>query len=73
MELAFSIKSNYCDMTLSDITVKNDGRQHRHLKELCKEKNISLIQNDKTITARHLHGSRLHLNKRGTKIISKHI
>ena len=29
VELALSLKSNSCDMTLSDITVKNNGPQHR--------------------------------------------
>ena len=34
------------------------------------EKNIFLIQHDKTITTRRLNGSKLHLNKRGIKILS---
>ena len=63
-------------MALSDITVRNDDHQrkgvetNRHLKELCKKNNIFLIQHDKTITARHLNGSKLHLNKRGVEILS---
>ena len=46
VELALSIKSNSCDVTLSDITVRNDGHQRKvaetnwHLKELCKENNF---------------------------------
>ena len=43
---------------------------NRYLKELCKEKNIFLIQHDKTITTRDLNGLKLHLNKRGTEILS---
>ena len=68
-------KSNSCDVTLSDITVRNDGHQqkvvetNRHLKELRKEKNVFLIQRDKTIITRGLNGSKLHINKMGTKII----
>ena len=36
-------------------------------KELCKKSNIFLIQHGKTITTRHLNGSKVHLNKTGTK------
>ena len=60
IELALSVKSNSCDVTLSNITVRNDGHQrkvvetNRHLKELCKENNICLIQHGETITTRHL-------------------
>ena len=75
VELALSVKSNCCDVTLSYITVRNDSHQrkvaetNRYLKELCKEKNIFLIH-DKAITTRHLNGLKLHLNKRGTEILS---
>ena len=34
------------------------------------ERNIELINHDNTITEKHLNGSRLHLNKRGTAILS---
>ena len=68
VELALSVKRNSCDVTLSDITVRNDGQQQKgvdtnqHLKELCK-KNIFLIQRDNLITTRYLNGSKSHLNK----------
>ena len=32
-------------------------------------KNFELINHEKTITDRHLNGSKLHLNKRGTTIL----
>ena len=76
VESALSVKSNTCDVTLSEITVRNDGHQqkvaeiNRHLKELCKVNNNFLIQHDKTITTRHSNGSKLHLNKRSAEIIS---
>ena len=47
--LVLSVKSNSRDVTLSDITFRNDGHQQKvvetnwHLKELCKERNIFLI------------------------------
>ena len=34
------------------------------------ERNIELINHDTTITEKHLNGSGLHLNKRGTAILS---
>ena len=57
VELALAVKSNSCDVTLSDITVKNDDHQRkvgetkRHLKELYKENNTFLIQHDKRVTS----------------------
>ena len=65
---------NSCDMTLSDIKVRNDGHlqkvteANQHLKELCNENNIFLIQHDKTTTTKYLNGSKLHLNSRTTDI-----
>ena len=53
VELAQSVKSHSCDVTLSDITVKNDDHQRkvgetkRHLKELSKKKKTFLIKHDK--------------------------
>ena len=40
------------------------------LKKLCKEKNLYYIKHDKKITVKHLNGSKLHLNKKGTSILS---
>ena len=56
--------------------MRND--QHRNkvaevnivLKKLCKEKNLCCINHDKKITVKHLNGSKLHLNKKGTSILS---
>ena len=73
--LATSLKSDTCDVLVSSITVRND--QHRKkvaevnivLKELCKEKNLYNIKHDKKITIKHLNGSKLLLNKKGTSIL----
>ena len=43
VELPLSVRSNSCDVTLSNITVRNDGHQqkvvetNRRMKELCKK------------------------------------
>ena len=73
--VATSLKSDTCDVLVSSITVRND--QHRKkvaevnivLKELCKEKKLYYINHEKKITVKHLNGSKLHLNKKGTSIL----
>ena len=41
------------------------------LKELCKEKKLYYINHEKKIiTVKHLNGSKLHLNRKGTNILS---
>ena len=63
-------------MSVSNITVRND--QHRKkvvevnivLKELCKEKKLYFINHEKKITVKHLNGSKLQLNRKGTSILS---
>ena len=37
---------------------------------MCKEKNIYLIDNTNKIKAQHLNKGKLHLNKRGSNILS---
>ena len=76
VELAMSLKSDSTSVAISNITVRNDKHKNKvrqtnkHLKTLCMERNIELINHDSTITEKHLNGSRLHLNKRGTAILS---
>ena len=41
-----------------------------HLKEMCKEKNIFLIDHGKRIKVNHLNSSKIHLNRRGANIFS---
>ena len=74
--LASSLKSNSCSVAISNITVRNDRYRkkvvqvNRHLKTLCIERNFELITHDNITTEKHLNGSKLHLNKRGTVILS---
>ena len=75
IDLAPSLKSNSCSVAISNITVRNDRYRkkvvqvNRHLKTLCIERNFELITQN-IITEKHLNGSKLHLNKRGTVILS---
>ena len=74
--VATSLKSDTCDILVSSITVRNDRYRKKVaevnivLKELCKEKNLYYINHDKKVTVKHLNGSKLHLNKKGTSILS---
>ena len=76
IELALSAKSESCDVSISNIVVRKDRHQNKcqevndHLKEMCREKNINLIDHSKTIRTQHLNKSRLHLTKKGTSILS---
>ena len=40
------------------------------MKDRCREKNFHFINHGNTITVRHLNASKLHLNKRGTQLLS---
>ena len=73
--LAIKLKRN-CDVSISSITTRNDQYQRKAgdinqvLKEKCREKKLQLLDHGNTITVRHLNASKLHLNKRGTQILS---
>ena len=60
VNLACSIKDDICHVSISNII----------LKDMCKEKNIYLINNTNKIKAQHLNKGKLHLNKRGSNILS---
>ena len=76
IDLASPLKSNSCSEAISNITVTNDRywkkvvQVNRHLETLCIERNFELITHDNIMTEKHLNGSKLHLNKRGSVILS---
>lgn len=55
MELATSVKNHACEVSISNLTARNDHHRRKaiavnnELKELCKEENINLIDHGKTI------------------------
>ena len=75
--LALKLKSDTCQVSVSKLTTRNDQYRkktfdvNQHLKVLCREKNINIIDHGNTITIRHLNGSRLHLNLKGNKIFTE--
>ena len=76
INLTSSLKWNSCSVVMSSIAVRNDryrkkvAQVNRHLKSLCIERNFELISHENIIREKHLNGSKLHLNKRGTAILS---
>ena len=76
VDLTISPKSPTCDVSIYNIITRKDKHQHKaqevnnHLKEMCTNKNINLIDQNKNLKKQHLKKSRLHLTKRGTNILS---
>ena len=75
INLAVKIRRN-CDVSISSITARNDkylrkaADVNRNLKDKCREKNIHFINHGNPITVRYINASKLHLNKRGTQVLS---
>ena len=65
-------------VSISNIIVHNDSdtlnkkgcEVNAVLIELCKEKNIYLIDNSKKIRPQHLNNGKLHLNQKGSHLLS---
>ena len=75
IQLALKLKTNSCDVSISNIEARNDQYRKKasaandKLKHLCKGKNLHYIDNSNSINTRHLNGSKLHLNLEGSKIL----
>ena len=77
VNLASSMKGEYWDVSISNIILRTDNKKfsqtgqevNTHLKDMCKEKNIYLIDNTNKIKAEHLNKGRLRLNKRGDNVL----
>ena len=78
INLACKLKTESHDVSVSTIILRGDNKKlnekgcevNSHLKELCKEKNIYLIDNSKKIKLQHLNKGKLHLTKYGSRILS---
>ena len=75
IQLALKLKTNSCYISISNIVMTNDQYRNkasavnRKLKDLCKENNLHYIDHSNSINTRHLNGSKLRLNIKGTKIL----
>ena len=78
INLACRLKNEIHDVSVSTIILRTDNKKlnekgmevNLHLKELSKEKNISLIDSSRKIKAQHLNKGKLHLTKYGSRILS---
>ena len=75
VQLASELKTNSCDVSISSITARNGQYRekaievNKELNNLCLENNSYLIDDGSTINTRHVNGSKLHLTKKGTRIL----
>ena len=72
------MKGESCDVSISNIILRTNNKKfsqkgqeaYTHLKDMCKEKNIHLIDNTNKIKTQGLSKGKLHLNKRGSNVLS---
>ena len=77
IDLATSIKNEKHDVSISNIRIRADDKKleekrcevNSFLGKLCKEKNFYLIDHSTRIKRNHLNKGKLHLNKKGTKLL----
>ena len=78
IDLALTLKSASHDFSVSNIILRNGSDTLNKkgckvivvLMELCKENNIHLIDNSKNIKPQHLNKGKLHLNQKGSRLLS---
>lgn len=75
-DVRLGLKNESCDASISNSTVRNDkfkekaAEVNKHLARLSKKRKIYSINRVKNIIPHHLNKSRLHLNKKGSSILS---
>ena len=79
VDLATTLKGNSLDVSVSNIIVRTDNTNlidekgcevNAHLRELCKERKLNLINHSKKIKPNHLNRGKSHLNQTGSKVLS---
>ena len=78
IDLATSVKNEKHEVSISNIIIRADNKkleEKRHevnsfLGKLCKEKNYYFIDHSTRIKRNHLNKGKLHLNEKGTKLLS---
>ena len=78
VDLAMSLKTESNDVSVSNIILRTDNsllnqigcELNSHLKDLCEEKNLYLTDNTKMFRSHHLNKSKLHLNRKGSKLLN---
>ena len=78
VDLAMSLKTESNDVSVSNIILRTDNsllnqkgcEVDSHLKVLCEERNLYLIDNTKKFRSHHLNKGKLHLNRKGSKLLN---
>ena len=78
VDLAMSLKTESNDVSVSNIILRTDNsllsqkgcEVNSHLKDLCEEKNLYLKDNTKKFRSHHLNKGKLHLNRKGSKLLN---
>ena len=75
-DVGSSLKNDSHDVSISSIVVRNDkfkekaAQVNENLERLCAERNIYFINHAKNILPQHLNKSKLHLNRKGSSILT---
>ena len=78
INLATSLKNDQHDVSISNIILRTNNTNltekgclvNSILAKMCKEKNIHLIDHSRKIKSHHLNRGKLHLNKKGSTVLS---
>ena len=78
VDLAMYLKTESNDVSVSNIILRTDNsllnqkgcEVNSHLKDLCEEKNLYLTDNTKKFRSHHLNKGKLHLNRKGSKLLN---
>ena len=78
IDLALTLKNESHDVSVSNIIVRNDSdtlnkkgyEMNAVLMEMFREKNIYLIDNSKKVKPQHVNKGTLHLNQKGSRLLS---
>ena len=78
VNLACSMKGKNCDVSISNIILRNDNKKFNqkdqevkaHFEDMCEDKNIYLIDDTNKVKVQHLNKGKLHLNKEGSNPLS---
>ena len=78
VNLACSMKGKNCDVSISNIILRNDNKKFNqkdqevkaHFEDMCEDKNIYLIDDTNNVKAQYLNKGKLHLNKEGSNLLS---
>ena len=78
VDLAMFLKTESSHVSVSNIVLRTENpllndivsEVNLHLKDLCEERNLYLIDNTKSFRSHHLNKGKHHLNRKGSKLLN---